>query len=370
MSSSAGLRECAPQALSMATAILGAPEKPPTVSLTRPGVARAVHAALVELGADPDKVASEVGLDPGLFDHGACVPYASLGRLLAHGADRTACPHLGILVGQRSTLASLGPLGLLMRHSDTVGDALRALEVHSGAQNWGAAVVLAIDSDVAVLSYCPYGPDAEGAAFHAERALATTITILRILAGSGSAISEVLLPRSMPRDAAPYRDFFRAPVRFEQEMAALVFPARLLAQRIEGADPAIRRRAENRVRRNEARHASSFTDDLRQFLRAQVTRRRCKAEQVARLRLVSLRTLKRRLQAGGTTFKQLANEAQCDLAKQLLADTSMPMAQVSAILDFSEPAAFSHAFRRWSGMTPSAWRREHQAEKSPCRLPT
>ncbi|MGH1590242.1 AraC family transcriptional regulator [Methylobacterium phyllosphaerae] len=361
MSSSAGLLVSAPQAPSAAAIIPDALERPPVVGLARPGVTWAVYTALVELGADPDKLALEVGLDPGLFAPGSRVPYTSLGRLIAHGADRTSCPHLGILVGRQSTLASLGPLGLLMRHSDTVGDALRALEAHAGAQNWGAVVGLAIDSDVAVLSYCPYGSDAEGAAFHSERALATTTTLLRILAGTGSALLEVLLPRSMPRDSTPYRDFFRAPVRFDQEMAALVFPARLLAQRIEGADPAVRRRAEDRIRRIEARHASNFTDDLRQFLRAQVTRGRCKAEQVARLRLVSLRTLKRRLKSEGTTFKQLANEAQCDVAKQLLADTRMTMAQVSAILDFSEPAAFSHAFRRWSGMTPSAWRREHQA---------
>ncbi|KAA0114901.1 AraC family transcriptional regulator [Methylobacterium sp. P1-11] len=341
-----------------------APEKPPAVGLARPGVARAVYTALVDLGADPDQLASELGLEAGLFDRGARVPYASLGRLIAHGADRTGCPHLGILVGRRSTLASLGPLGLLMRHSDTVGDALRALEAHAGTQNWGAVVGLAIGSDVAVLSYCPYGPDAEGAPLQSERALATTTAIIRILAGSGSALLEVLLPRSMPRDPAPYRDVFRAPVRFDQEVAALVFPARLLAQRIEGADPAVRRRAEDRIRTLEAGQTSNLTDDLRQYLRAQVTRQRCKAEQVARLRLVSLRTLSRHLKSEGTTFKRLANEAQCQVAKRLLADTRMTMAEVSAILDFSEPAAFSHAFRRWSGMTPSAWRREHQPETS------
>lgn len=367
MSSSAGLRMGAPAGPSAAV-ILGPPEIQPPVGLCRPGVAQAVYSALVELGADPDKFVAEVGLNPGLFDRGARVTYASLGRLIAHGADRTGCPHLGILVGRRSTLASLGPLGLLMRHSDTVGDALRALETHSGAQNWGAVVGLAIDSDVAVLSYCPYGPDAEGAPLHSERALATTTTIIRILAGSGSALLEVLLPRSMPRDSAPYRDFFRAPVRFDQEMAALVFPARLLTQCIEGADPAVRRRAEDRIRRLEAKQSSNLTDDLRQYLRAQVTRQRCKAEQVAHLRLVSLRTLSRHLRSEGTTFRQLANEAQCQVAKQLLTDTSMTMAQVSAILDFSEPAAFSHAFRRWSGMTPSAWRRDHRPETGLGRL--
>src|SRR4051794_27667694 len=120
---------------------------PPSVGLTRPGVAQAVYTALLELGANPADLIAEVGLDPRLFDDDSTpVPYTSLGRLIALGADRTGCPHLGLLVGQRATLASLGLLGQLMRHSDTVGDVLRALEAHSGVQNWGAVVGLGIDS--------------------------------------------------------------------------------------------------------------------------------------------------------------------------------------------------------------------------------
>jgi hypothetical protein len=194
----------------------GAEGKPSPVGLSRPGVAQAVYTALVDLGADLDELLAEVGLASRHLDGGGTpVPYASLGRLIALGADRTGCPHLGLLVGQRATLASLGRLGLLMRHSDTVGDALRALEAHSGAQNWGAVVGLGIDSDVAVLSYSPYGPEAEGAALHSERALATTTSVLRALCGFDWALLEVLLPRSVPHNSGPYGDFFRAPIRFD-----------------------------------------------------------------------------------------------------------------------------------------------------------
>ena len=140
----------------------------------------------------------------------------------------------------------------------------------------------------------------------------------------------------------------------------MVFPTELLEQRIEGADPAVRWRAEDRIQRLEAKRSSTLTDELRRYLRAQVTRQRCKAERVARLRLVNRRTLTRHLRAEGTSFRRLANEAQFRVAKQLLTDTHMAMAQISVVLDFSEPAAFTHAFRRWSGMTPSAWRCENQ----------
>ncbi|MGH1587742.1 hypothetical protein ACRBEV_04525 [Methylobacterium phyllosphaerae] len=66
-----------------------------------------------------------------------------------------------------------------MRHSDTVGDALRALEMHACTQNWGAVVDLAIGNDIAVLSYCPYRPDTEGAPLYSERALALSVNLDR-----------------------------------------------------------------------------------------------------------------------------------------------------------------------------------------------
>lgn len=336
--------------------------EPFAVALSRPGVKQAIYATLVGLGADTDALLAELGLDPRLFDAGKLVPYADLGRLITLGAERTNCPHLGLLAGQRATLGSLGPLGVLMRHSDSVGDALRALVAHSGMQNWGAVVGLGTSSGVAVLSYAPYGPEVECTAMQSERALATMVNALRALCGADGALQEVLLPRSKPRDASAYDRFFRVPIRFDQEAAALVFSAELLERPIAGASPNVRQKAERRIRRLEAKQSSDLKDELRRYLRTQVSQQRCNAERVARLRLTSRQTLHRQLRAEGTTFKQLANEAWSLVAKQLLADTSMSLTEISAVLNFSEPAAFTHAFRRWSGMPPSAWRLENRSE--------
>lgn len=338
--------------------------KPFPVAFGRPGVGPAIYATLAELGADPDDLLAELGLDPRHVEGGKHISYADLGRLMAIGVERTNCPHLGLLIGRRTTLASLGRLGLLMRHSDTVGDALRVLEAHSGIQNWGAVVGLGTDNGVTVLSYAPYGPEAERAAVHSERALATMTNVIRALCGVDWAPEEVLLPRSKPRDASPYERFFQAPVRFDHEMAALVFLAELLEKRIDGADPVVRRLAEGRIHQLEARQSSNLTEELRRYLRAHVTRQRCKAERVARMRLVHRRTLSRHLRAEGTTFRQLSNEALFRVAKQLLVDTSMTLTQISTALNFSEPAAFTHAFRRWSGMAPSAWRQENRPARN------
>jgi AraC-like DNA-binding protein len=258
-------------------------------------------------------------------------------------------------------LASLGLLGSVLRNSDTVGDALRALEAHLCVRDRGGVIGLGVYAETAVLSYAAYEPEAEGAALHAERALAKATKVLRALCGADWVPLEVLLPRSAPPDTAAYPAFFHAPVRFDQETAALVFPATLLMQRIAGAKPGVRRRVEARIRRLEAVQPSTLSDELRHYLRTMVTRQRCKAERIARMRLVTRRTLSRRLRAEGTTFRQLASEAQCRVAKQLLTDTCMSLTQISTALNFSEPAAFTHAFRRWTGMTPSAWRQANRS---------
>jgi len=275
MDPSVGLHTGGPSDPSAAAEKLCASETPPPVGFIHPGIAQAIYAVLAELGADPDILIAEVGLDRRLFDRGSklapSVSYAALGRLIARGAERTGCRHLGLLVGQRTALASLGLIGLLMRHSDTVGAALRALEAHLGLQNRGAVVGLGTFSDVAVLSYSPYEPGAEGAALHAERALATATNVLRALCGFDWAPLEVLLPRSAPPDTAPYRGFFRAPVRFDEEVAALVFPAGLLEQPIAGAAPAIRRKVEERLRRLATDQPSTRTDEVRRYLCTEVT---------------------------------------------------------------------------------------------------
>jgi len=110
---------------------------------------------------------------------------------------------------------------------------------------------------------------------------------------------------------------------------------------------------------DETTEPCSLTDELRLYLQTEVTRRRCEARRIAHLRKMNRRTLSRRLRAEGTTFKQLADEVRLQAAKELLTEPCISLAQISAILNFSQPSAFTHAFRRWSGMTPSAWRRSN-----------
>jgi AraC-like DNA-binding protein len=79
-------------------------------------------------------------------------------------------------------------------------------------------------------------------------------------------------------------------------------------------------------------------------------------ERAAHALTTSPRTLSRRLAEEGTSFRDLHDEVRADFARVLLQDRSASIADVSFFLDYSEPAAFHRAFRRWTGTTPHEYR--------------
>ena len=72
------------------------------------------------------------------------------------------------------------------------------------------------------------------------------------------------------------------------------------------------------------------------------------------------RTLRRALAREGTTFEAVRDTVRLKMAQDLLAMSGLPIGQLALTLDFATPSAFIHAFRRWTGETPAAWRQRNR----------
>ncbi|WP_162419768.1 AraC family transcriptional regulator [Microvirga brassicacearum] len=326
----------------------------------RIGVACEVGPLLRAFGADPGEVIRQAGLNPELFeDENNIIPYAALGRVLTACVEHTHCLHFGLLVGQRGTLSSLGPIGGLLQHSPTVGEALSALVRHLHLHDRGAAPTLSVYGDVVSLGYAIYEQGVESPEQISDEVIAVATSIMRTLCGPDWAPDEVLLPRHPPADLGAYRRFFRAPVRFDQETAALVFPTRWLDHRIADANPIFRQVFEAHVRELEAAGPGAWKENLRRVLRTEILTNRCSAAMIADRFAIHRRTLSRRLRAEGARFQSLVDETRFEIARQLLSQTRIPLSEVAVALGYSEASAFTRAFRRWSGQSPAAWRVEN-----------
>lgn len=323
------------------------------------GISREIVPILREFGLNPDPLIREVGLDPRLFDDGmSVIPFAALSRLYALCVARTDCPHFGLLVGQRASILSLGLIGRLMQYSDTVGDALRTLVANLSHHDRAVVPSLTLRDGTVLLMFAIPRVESAGGQQVLDAALGVTVNILRTLCGSTWNPTEVLVPRVAPADTEPFRRHFRAPARFNQETATLVFPARNLDQRIVGADPMMCTLLEERIQQLKSVQGSEFSDEIRRLLRTRLTSNRCSAEGIAGLLAIHRRTLSRRLRGGGQGYRKITNEVRFEIARYLLEDTEVSLGQIAAALGYSEASAFTRAFRRWSGYAPSAWRSE------------
>jgi AraC-like DNA-binding protein len=68
---------------------------------------------------------------------------------------------------------------------------------------------------------------------------------------------------------------------------------------------------------------------------------------------MSNRTLRRRLQEEETSYQEILDDVRADLARHYLTKEKREIDEVAFLLGFSDPSAFTKAFRRWTGQTPA-----------------
>jgi len=80
-------------------------------------------------------------------------------------------------------------------------------------------------------------------------------------------------------------------------------------------------------------------------------------ENVASELFMSKRKLQRLLQEDGTSFIAILNETREEIAKQYVRDKEMNLTEIAFLLGFSEQSTFSRSFKRWTGKSPSSFRK-------------
>ena len=311
---------------------------------------------LRELGVDPRPVLAAAGLNESALDLAEnSIPYAAFGRFMHGGATHTGLDHFGLLLGEAWGLQALGLLGQLVRHAAKVGDALRYGCVYHHLNSQGGVVFLRRQDAVAELGYAIYHRGGVGTRQIYDGVLATLVNFMRELCGPAWVPSEVLLAHAPPADASPYRRLFRCPVRFNAELNTLRFPSDWLDRPVPGADAALLRSLEAQAN---AMAQPDLIEKLRRSLRVQLLNRVASGDAVAEMLAMHRRTLNRRLEALGTTFREVLEDVRFEAACQLLALTELPLDDIADALGYAGISPFTRAFRRRAGAAPGQWRRE------------
>ncbi len=325
--------------------------------IVRVAVLRGIVALLHERDIEPADVLLGLGLAPSTLDDADNrIHYSAAGQLLQRCADLTACPHFGLLIGQRANVLTLGTLGELMLKSPTVHSALRCLLLHLHLQTRGGVPTHRVAAGTATLGYAIYLPGLAGTVQGYDMVMAFEYNILKALCGPRWMPDEVSFSHAAPKDLRPYRQFFRAPLRFDATRSEIRFAASWLEQALPGHEVAAHRSLQHELARQLVLAPDDCAEQVRRALRTMILSGRGSEAHVSELMSMPERSLRRALALQGTSFRAIVDEVRFEIARQLLSDTHMSNQQVADALGYGDASAFTRSFRRWTDMPPATWR--------------
>jgi AraC-like DNA-binding protein len=312
---------------------------------------------LSDLGADVASILRAAGLPQDLFSKpDASVRLEEVDRLLTQCKKETGRDDIGFRVGELSSAAVIGIVGLVSVNCDTVREAWKTIAVGLKTSDTLGLVTFSASSGEAHVSYELVTRDIEGAEQIEDCAIATVVNMMRELRGSGWRPSAVKLPRAAPSDAKRFQRFFGCPVTFGAASASVTFPAAELDKPVLNPSPLHKGILAPVLEKAIAEAGADFVFEARATLRTMVANGATPTlESFCEVMQVGRDKLKRRLRASGVSFSSIVDEARLDVAQTLLR-SGKPVGEVALTVGYAETSSFSRAFTKQVGSSPSRWR--------------
>ncbi len=294
-------------------------------------------------------------------------PFAEIERslelqILSELFEDVTPAHIGIEMGIRFGLAGYGPFSMLLMSCKNAYEACKAgVRYQSIGYSYGE-VRLDLGNESTALCLQPATLPKALNRILIDRDVSGTYRLIKDILMNieqDVSLSEVWFSYPKPDDIKPYEDMFECDVKFGQPYCRLAikntdlsipFPNanqtaydyyraqcdQIIAKRTESID-----HLPDKVRK----HLALFSYELPSIV------------EVAEAFGVSERTLRRQLKSEETSYQKILDGVRFDKAKQLLQTTNLPIEDVANRLGYQEAASFNHAFQRWSGTTPSKFRK-------------
>ena len=311
-----------------------------------------------EQGGDASAIRKLRGLED-LSDPDLRVPEASVEAAWRLAATSTRDDAVGVHLAEWLPRGALDLVEYAFRSSASLTAGLERLVRYGRVISDRVAVRLDANSERLLLQF----RDAGSAPLHpgrAEFALATALKLARDSTGRDITPQQVCFAHSAPVEDFEHRRFFRAPIAFAAGSTSMILSAEDAARPLLGADEAlsaiVRRRLDKTLAARRQAEAGRFGERVRHLMVEQLGGARWTPLKVAKALGVSRRTLSRRLADEGTSFRDILDDVRRESACALLHDRSLSVGDIAFFLQFSEPAAFHRAFRRWTGRTPRDFR--------------
>ena len=323
-------------------------------------------------GLDPEP-ARRAGRLPADFERTLPrVSFLSAAEVWRHAIEACRDPSLGLRAAQRYLERDPSLIGYLVRTSPTLADGLRDKARFAPVEDELCRCEWVEDASLGIFRF--HGSAGFYLPAVAEFVAARLVGAVRCLSTGAVDPVAVRFPHEAPSSLIAHRKHFRASLEFASDAFEVVYRLDALRHPPRTSDPALHALlldyAEQKL--SDALRPRGTAERVRELV-TQMWRHGAgelpSRSQVARLLRVTPRTLSRWLEADGKTYSDVLDEFRALAATRGLQRPEGTLGRLAQQLGFKDQSAFTRAFRRWTGMTPGAYRRRYAPRDAARALP-
>jgi len=330
----------------------------------RAGIVTAVLQFVAGAGGNLARVRSAAGLRAGdLFDPDRMLDIDHLAAALSCAADDLDDAAFGLHLGANFDLESLGLVTYAVLNAATAEIGLNNLVRYLGSLIHGVHPGLTTKRGVCVLRITLDDADPRAWRHLHEAGMLVFVRMMRRLIGEPRwRPLGVSLAHARPAAVSEHAKRFGVAPTFGGRVNEIRFDPAVLSTQVPDADRSLLPVVEQRLQ--EVLQVDPKDEPWLKELHLQVASRLCDGHptlpEIAPFVGLSTRTLQRRLTDRGIVYRKVVAQARRRLALQYLEQSDTDLTEIAFLLGYAELSAFAHAFQRWTGTSPGAYRRAHR----------
>jgi len=301
-----------------------------------------------------------------LTDQDARLPLQAYTALMKEGVNCCGEPALALQFGEASTMAEMSIIGLIVGSCESTGQALGEinryaqlmLDEQDNLPRDRLEVVRDQDQTWLVSTSSAYREYAH----LVEAAFARMVCGSRRIFPNEPFAKEVHFTHEEPLYRYEYDRIFGMPIYFESSRNALLIHESYLELKFPFSSKYVFGVFSNHADAllTKLEHSTTFRGKVEHALIPILHMGGTNMEKVAKKLGVSRSTLYRRLGVEGVTYEQVLDELRCQMAERYLQEKKVTVNETAYLVGFSDPSAFSRAYKRWTGQRPQTQNAKHE----------
>ena len=274
--------------------------------------------------------------------------------------EELGLPDFGLRMAQHQDISVLGTVALIAQHSATVHDALLGIARYLPYHTPAAALALVDDTKSGTCDLCyelSLDPDLP-TRMVMELSYSIAYKFMQLVTTEDGRRWQINLRHRKGLSAASYKRYFKCPVRLGQPRYSLTVPSKLLRVPIDPANSDLRLNAERMLSNLMRRFPLDIGRQAQSLIDRQLANGGGSIQRIAKQLGLHTRTLQRRLAEQGLFFEDIVDGVRRIRAEEYLPYQAIPLAQVAALLGYSEQSSLNRSCMRWFGKTPALLRAE------------